>query len=1851
MKKQKYSNEQSSIAWFLALIFTWSIIQPTVLLAGGGGPTQPESASFTPVGLTDMVNPFTGDFTYNIPLMDIEGYPINIAYNSGITMDQEASWVGLGWNLNAGAITRSLRGLPDDFNGDNVVKTQSIKPVFNIGIDAGLSGEIFGFQLPGAGSGSGASLSLNASLGFNNYLGFNASTGAGISFKLAKSKSTALTAGLSLSGSSENGASFSPSLGIDRQINDGESKLSTTIGTAYNSRKGLQAISYELKTKNLSNISANGSYDLGLAQYLPVPNHPKVGGSLALQFNISGTVFGADGQGNIGVSISRQWIDKDKKSLVVPSYGYLYHEQGIKSFSNQLDFNRDNDIPFSKYSAYLPSTFQTYDIFNAQAQGINGSFRPQRNDVSFVFDPSSNELDVGANIGVELGAGGLADIGVDVRVPINTSYTGIWDNSNQAIDVLNKTNQNQIMPKYTFVESSESSVQSDNLMTTQFFGTNLEKLVLSGTAVKPIVKDQLNQMGNIVSLTKNNKNFRELTNNQMYILTNKEVQLGLGVFPATNLSSYAKPHHISEITQLGQDGRRYIFAQPAYNITQEDVTFATGKGMYGGDGIDYSENNSGLIHYSGNDASIDNVHGIDNYYNEVKTPPYAHSYLLSAVLSDDYVDADAIQGPSQNDLGSYVRFDYSKVSNHKWRSPMNSQEAFYNEGMRTDNTDDKASFIYGEKELYYLEYIETKNYIAVFKTEDRDDGYSSNGRDGGFNSNNRSRLLRSISLYSKAEVNAVGMQNATPIKKVVFDYDYHLCSGYPANNNGSGGKLTLKSINFTYQNSKKMDGRGYTFDYSSVNPLYNIKSSDRWGTYKPNATGSETDIQSELNNAEYPYSEQDKTLADMNVSAWALTSIKLPSGGLINVTYESDDYQFVQHKRASQMFKIVGVAHDLNAPSIFTSRNNLDFVDLDNNPYLIFKMDDNNYNISNYVLNGQQLYFRALMEIEPNVSNFKKKSEFVSGYATVTETKHFLYGGLHYGAIKLMPEKLKDIGFASYSPLVKQAILLGRAQLSRTITDPLSSSSPFPPASEPSGAQGIKDFANALIGSIESFKELATGPNLFIYNMGKCRKMLPLSSWMRLSCPDGRKLGGGSRVKEIKITDNWGLMGGGSSKIYGQTFKYELEDGTSSGVASYEPQLGGDENTWHNAIVVNNKRLFAIDEKMNIENPIMESQFPNPSIGYSRVVITDLNSENMGIHGTGKIVKEYYTARDFPTIIEKTLIDLLPKNSFLPLLPKYQYLSANQGFKIELNDMHGKQKSESVYGQDQTTPLSTVEYYYKSTDLGLDGVSNKRLKNEAVVIKPDGSYLTETIGVKYDVVADFRESKNTSKVPKMAINSNTFMIGVFPLFIFTGWPGSDKTTIRFRSSTLNKTVQRFGILDKIISKKDGSIVETKNLAYDSQTGQVLITQTTTNFNDEIFSLNYPAYWKYKSFGQASKNILYSYKASLINNNGFVNIPPSLNYFTEGDEVSVVSSNYAVKAWVVEKFSNGIRLLNKQGDPIFGSNMIIKVLRSGYRNMQQTSMASMTSLDNPIDNLQTNQFSQVLNAGAVEFSQDWKTFCECFTQGVFSDNPYILGTKGNWRPFKSYTHLSGRTQTNFDGNTNIRKDGVFNSYSPFYRLENGIWSKDANNWTFVSEVTQFSPNGMTMETKDALDRYSSSLFSFNNTLTNAVASNAKMTQIASGSFEDLSQISCSDLGFFSKSFNGSTQVNIPSSSISTTVAHTGKTSIVVTPSKPLVFQNTISTCADVDTCNLTINCKSDCSTLVISGGNAPYSIESTPEGNATAELVSANQIFVTMDYSNLACKQTISITDSKGCKIKVLVSLSSNKVIQIQTINF
>ena len=94
-----------AIVHVVLLSFIMESLTPIAMYALTQGPTQPEFSSFSPVNASNLVNVFTGDFSYSLPVISIPGpngmgYALSLSYNSGASVEDEASWVGYGWTLN-----------------------------------------------------------------------------------------------------------------------------------------------------------------------------------------------------------------------------------------------------------------------------------------------------------------------------------------------------------------------------------------------------------------------------------------------------------------------------------------------------------------------------------------------------------------------------------------------------------------------------------------------------------------------------------------------------------------------------------------------------------------------------------------------------------------------------------------------------------------------------------------------------------------------------------------------------------------------------------------------------------------------------------------------------------------------------------------------------------------------------------------------------------------------------------------------------------------------------------------------------------------------------------------------------------------------------------------------------------------------------------------------------------------------------------------------------------------------------------------------------------------------------------------------------------------------------------------------------------------------------------------------------------------------------------------------------------------------------------------------------------------------------------------------------------------------
>lgn len=1599
-------------AWILIFTMIFQVLQPVASYALTGGPSQPEVESFTPTSVSEMVNVSTGSFTYSIPLFEIGGYPVNLSYNSGISMDQEASSLGgLGWNINVGTIRRTMRGLPDDFNGsDKITKQFKISDDETWGGMAGINFELFGSD----------KIKLGASLegSYNTKRGVAVGFGLTPSFSASKGSSSSLTTSLGLAANSASGVSFSPSVSFEANMKmkeRGNADLGLSFGATINSRQGLTAMTLggtvgisafdtskekpEKHSRGLYNESA--SFSFSKPTYVPMINFPMKNTSLSISLTLGGALIGIHGSGNLVGYHSAQRLATDKMSL--PAYGVLYAHNARRSITGLMDFNRENDGSFTENTPHLPIPSLTNDIYAVNGEGLGGSYKLQRSDVGIVFDNAMSNFGSGESFGGEIGGGNAFHGGADIVFNSNSSVSKRWEDANfDPLNFQSSNNQPDFEPAYFKMAGEKSLV--DETFLSKMGGLKAVRVALDGSAglnvktqKKLVTYHNSNLAANLVGDVERSK--RESRNQHISYMTGAEAHVyGLQktivhhkmnefLNPATihwsryGSNDYRKGHHISEITTLSPEGMRYVFGLPVYNVTQKEVTFSVDRFT--------PDCSTGLVEYLPNqDNTLRNDRAVDNFFNEVTTPAYAHSFLLTAILSPDYVDRTG-DGPTPDDFGNYTKFNYSKLyyddhgRNYRWRIPCEQNRANYNPGFKTDTDDDQGSYTYGEKEIWLLHSIESRTQIAEYYYGNRQDGFGVKDENGGLDATMYQKKLERIEIYSKPD-RIQNQSHATAIKKVFFKYNNDLCKGLP-NANPGHGKLALEELVFTYDQSLKGKLSPYKFSYSAINHNYNIKSYNRWGTYKENMSSGNCFDEDEVSNGDDPYVNQlDRTTQDADASAWSLTEIQLPSGGKIKVNYEANDYAYVQDKKAMQMFNIVGARSVL--PTSFTeTTNNKENIYYSNTScdYFVFKLQEKITNATQLEANriikrdyigdieNGHLYFKAFVDL-----NGSGGYESVFGYAEIENygaIEMSSGGDFQYGFVKMKPVCIKDKQKSScdlINPITKAAWQFTRLNLPKIAYGQPSVTQP-----------GLEQMAKATASLGKQLKQFLTGFNKQLHNSGYGKVIAKNKSWIRLYAPGQKKIAGGSRVNKITISDEWEAMAGGDYDTYeyGQEYKYTKEqtlpDGTvreiSSGVAAYEPLIGGDENPLKQPIFFDETLLLAPDSRHYQEEPLGESFFPSPQIIYSRVEVRNLQHTGVKRTATGHIVKEFYTAKEYPTITRTTNPDMIPKKTnpilkFLKLKHK-EYLTCSEGFYIENNDMHGKPKAEWIYDEGGTL-ISGVEYKYRSN-------------NYVTVVEKDGSITpNKLIGVDFNMVADARESTSKMQSGGMNINVDGFLLGIFPGLAGMIFPSFHSEETRFRSIVTTKTAFRFGLLDETIAYDLGSKVSTKNLAYDAETGQVIATRTENEFGDPIFNFNIPAHMAYEGMNPAYQNVGTEIEGQFQGSGQFTLANSAdIKFFTPGDELKF--KNYygnLIHAWVlwVNKSQGKIYLIGSSGSPLYSSgNINLKILRSGRRNQQMVSIGNVTSLDNPISGSHVN-FSnkKVLNASSVEYSDAWNTLC-------------------------------------------------------------------------------------------------------------------------------------------------------------------------------------------------------------------------------------------------------------------------------------
>lgn len=1678
------------IALVLAFqMFSTSIGFNNLLANGDGGPTQPEVHSFEPVETNQMVDLFTGDFTYNIPLFNLPGpdggYPINLAYHSGIQMEQEASWVGLGWNINVGTINRQVRNLPDDFGGSNddkVTITTDMKPDWTVGVNAGFSPELVGFDI---------SWGVNLALYYNNYRGIGYTMGGNFGYKFGKTNGkVAGSLGLNASLDSQKGVSANVTAGIIGVSEAENSKFSTNVSasTGFNSRTGwkknldisvnvsrthnkeytfvegengeMVTASYWARADEQSPMSGGSS--ISFAQTMVSPNIPNKmkGGNGSVSFATGVNLFGLEGKLNVGAFFNFSKLKFKNTPVVHKGIGYMYYNNSVSDEDHDkrvVDISRENDGLVHKDTRRLSVPHQNYDVYSVTGQGIGNMFRPFRHDRGSNQHPYVKSEFHGGNFGLELPLSVPINMRTGFDVGYNYAHNKVapWPSANSNDEKVDFSNSRASLTNGVYFQNYGEQTADDLALNYGVSVANDKPVVYQLKpnkgfyhAVDQYTENGTDYINYDIKNSRANRKRRAVgveafTNNN--ILDNTSAtelipEFDIDFYPNVSNNTGYNPQqlidyatirstrtasHVGGYSATNTAGMRYIYGLAAYNNAEKNVVFSMKE--------DVDMLNESLIEspdLDGNRFKYKHK-GTNQYYQATEKSAYAHSYMLTSILGTDYVDYDNIAGPSDNDLGYWVKFNYARAqSNVNWRTP--HKGAIYNKGQKMSFKDGTASYNYGNKEVWYMATAETKTHIAEFIVSPRKDAFAPDGEISGGTSNNSTYYkLERIDIYVKGERFPDGQfnPNAKPIKSCHFKYDYSLCQGIPGNDgaadqylNGEaiqnqGGKLTLKSFYFTYRNNESGKTTPYEFEYNTqvqgTDISYDRDAVDRWGNYQPSTNGS---------NIDYPYIDP-KTEASVmaqRASLWSMKAIHMPSGGKYEIDYESDSYAYVQNEVAMHMVKIASMnnwqesdngnspAYDINHGKDDSAEHRRVYFELENKIPTGLSPSEEQNEMYKYIKPGEYMYFK----VDINLTKNHDSKETVAGYAKVNNVKVDSTSAVNnmyqwgYVELDFMKENGKQTHFHPFTEV-------GARHIKYTNPDILYDN-PGNADAEKLSKSDVKNAGMSLVTAsgdfIRMFRDFTSSLHKNNPAYKRLRQIDVDKSYIRLRTPDKVKYGGGHRVKEIRVYDNWADSFDGSTNennaVYGTVYEYDIaaNDGNviSAGVAAYEPMIGGDENPLRNPVKGwEDKNLLAKTVAQTYtEDPMNESLFPGPRVGYRKVRVMSKNTaeklanpESLVDSYAGISENEFYTALDYPVIQRNS--ELEQGKSFQKsklIIPAIIVninrvrMAASQGFVIELNDMHGKPKggkelAVNVIEDEQgnkvinESKVSSVSYEYQDevysrTNRAGENLKHRRLINEVDVLTRDvdpndltkSQIENSTIGSEVEFISESRYYESKNKSFALGFNLETF--GIIPAFI--PLPKFGMHTEKTGTVTTNKIKNKTGILKRTIAEERGSMIETENLVFDPMTGQPLLTSVTNAYGDKVYNYSVLARDQYEETGSSSINIgLESIGESTgILSNGIQHFTMNNGQvFFPGDVLLAIpvtsgtpptndnSRPRKVVTFNRQEQSNGSPLNDYvlETDVSLSGKYRFVVIKSGRKNMLGTTISSMTTLKNPTIN--------------------------------------------------------------------------------------------------------------------------------------------------------------------------------------------------------------------------------------------------------------------------------------------------------------
>jgi hypothetical protein len=809
------------------------------------GNIQPEFQGYQEPGGQDMVNLLTGDFSFSIPILEVPGpeggFNLPLSYSAGIATEQEATWVGLGWSLNPGAITRSYNGYPDDANGQlQTVQMEqlvargwnsSLLAIGNIGWDTkqghyGAIG-IFGFNY-----------SFSSKSPGTNGLSFDVRS-FGLAILNAVTRGAISAAGGShanaLSGQTKGRATSTIGNALIGQVLGSAMPISPTAGTATLTKRVEQGLFHKNYWIWLDQTRQEGMY-----------------GSLYLQNAVTET------HGSSHPTLANLFINVGG-SAVTPSR----FEAGNSTTPSRTASDINYFLPETGAYRFVrgPATLAN-DQFSVKAPGIAGSISPYRLDIGSVAVPKQMTIYHRALAPVRYSS---------YKVPF------MYDGTNSGSYYHHSGGTSSVaQPGFNF--NISTAVGTTNPSTNESLTLNFNDIIFQGQRFNPALGTS-----------------RKLPNaNHVEWYSNAELATIPGGFidyfriPADR-AAYRSNHFdgtpkasgsIGAFSITNSNGMTYHFALSIHDFNQsiyiEDVNDASKKStisrpdkfsntwlltaITGSDFIDRGNSNG-----TGNGVLDDSDWGYWVKFNYGRTDDYEWKIPYQ---NNGFITS------SKNDIKSRS----SGTREHFYLNSIETRShiALFWKKNRVDGLGvyfSKPSFFLSEIALLSKEHY--KKLVSDFGFVD----HTGTLTEKLMAFDHVSYLYPSPPPLPDSEV----FIRKNAVKRVVFGYMYNgLCTGVPNLNSSPPrpylGKLTLERVSILGRDSQKIVP-DYVFSYS--NASYQIDAWDGWGMYNPSATST---------------SRQASSVNDYG-SAWSLNKITTPLGASINVQYERDTYGSISGER------------------------------------------------------------------------------------------------------------------------------------------------------------------------------------------------------------------------------------------------------------------------------------------------------------------------------------------------------------------------------------------------------------------------------------------------------------------------------------------------------------------------------------------------------------------------------------------------------------------------------------------------------------------------------------------------------------------------------------------------------------------------------------------------------------------------------------------------------------------------------------------------------------------------------------------------------------------------------------------